>query len=79
MKGLVWVAAGSPEQAGAAESATRTAGPGADREAWSWLAAYLGSFPRNAVVPRLKLRNIADARWPDAESRPPPSQARGSA
>jgi hypothetical protein len=54
-----------------------TVGPGADGDARGWFAAYLGGFPRDAAVPRWELRNIAGARWSDAEDRPLPlSQAR---
>lgn len=71
MKGLT---AASPAGEGAAAG---TASPRGDGDARGWLAGYLGRFPRDAAVPRGKLRNIAGTRWPDAADRPLPlSQSR---
>lgn len=46
-----------------------TAAAGSDEDARGWFAAYLGRFPQGAAVVRWELRDLASARWPEAEDR----------
>jgi hypothetical protein len=60
----IWLAAGARGEAG-----TGTANLG-DDSVRGWFAGYLGTFPRDAVVPRWKLRNTATAIWLDIDDGP---------
>jgi len=67
----------SPVEAGAADAKMSIGGLPAERDTWTWFAAYLGGFGEGAAVPRQILRDIACQRWPAAAGGPvPPSRAR---